>query len=559
MFAMRSRLVRVSSLLFVGALAAGCGDAETPEANPSETSPQAGPTGGKADIYGEDNRRELYQASSLIRNAARSTAVVSTIARLYVGDDGNIWTRATSWSDSVRASEGAPLCQSEAFREQPVGGHCSAFLIAPDLVATAGHCVNVNQTCEELRFIFDYAYTSSSRSDSVRRVEREDLYQCAAVLGHLYDRDAASAEDIRSREYWSDWAVIKLDRPVSGREPLPLRSSGSPRVGDGVTTIGYPGGIPAKATSGTVKENAKELYFNTDLDIYGGNSGGVVVGGQGIVEGIVIRGTGGKSFHREGDCMASDRCDAYTGSGTCTGNHVQRIGPVLQFTDTERVLIERHDERFTFNERQPGVVEFVVDDPGDLRYVTLDTQVFHWNPKEIKISIERVGRGSDTLFNRSTLKHTRFSRTTQEFTGQPARGVWRVRFEDVEGNNTSDIAVGDVRLILGIGQGVSPAPRQTFIGSECASDADCTFSQEASCRAYGGGGYCVIPCQGYCPDRAGFATTFCVASSEGGGECVPKSHAANASCDLYAGITASEAERYIGASSAPASSAIVCR
>ncbi|MEC9396957.1 MAG: hypothetical protein VX475_05050, partial [Myxococcota bacterium] len=81
MFAMRSRLVRVSSLLFVGALAAGCGDAETPEANPSETSPQAGPTGGKADIYGEDNRRELYQASSLIRNAARSTAVVSTIAR----------------------------------------------------------------------------------------------------------------------------------------------------------------------------------------------------------------------------------------------------------------------------------------------------------------------------------------------------------------------------------------------------------------------------------------------------------------------------------------------
>lgn len=547
------------------AMLASCGEAPEPSVqNNGEEDPGASaptPTDGKADIYGEDDRQELYRSSPLVREIARSTAVISNVSNLYIGDDGNIWTRAKTWSESIRGSEGAPLCEGERFREQPVGGHCSSFLIAPDLVATAGHCVNSAHSCDQLRFIFDYAYTSSALEDSVRRIEREDLYQCAAVLGHLYNPDAATRDELRSREYWSDWAVIKLDRPVTGRAPLRLRKSGSPARGDAITTIGYPGGVPAKATSGTIQDTSKSLYFNTDLDIYGGNSGGVTIAGDGLVEGIVIRGTGGKSFHREGSCMVSDTCDSFTGTGTCTGNHVQRIAPVLQFTEVDKVITKHQRERFSFNEQSSGVVEFQVDDPGKLRYVTVDARIYHWNPKELRISIERVGSGErTTLIDRSPLEHSRFTRTTQEFSGQTARGTWRVRFEDVNANGTSTIAGDDVKLHLGIGDAVTPAPRQTFIGSPCSSNADCTFSDEATCRAFAGAdGYCVIPCQGYCPDRAGFATTFCVGDDRNdSGQCVPKAHTANGYCESYEGVTPQDVERFIGASSASAATAAVC-
>ena len=115
-------------------------------------------------------------------------------------------------------------------------------------------------------------------------------------------------------------------------------------------------------------------------------------------------------------------------------------------------------------------------------------------------------------------------------------------------------------FLRGIGDAVTPAPRQTFIGSPCSSNADCTFSDEATCRAFAGAdGYCVIPCQGYCPDRAGFATTFCVGDDRNdSGQCVPKAHTANGYCESYEGVTPQDVERFIGASSASAATAAVC-
>lgn len=546
-------------LSLCAALAAGCGEADGVSESPGETTSTGG-VDGKADIYGEDSRVEVFEASAALQQVARATALIVDTSALYIGDDREIWMRGASWSDRIRQAEGAPLCATERFREQPAPGFCSGFLIAPDLVATAGHCVNMGHTCEDIRFVFGYAYKQSAREDDVRRVTSENLYRCDAVVGHVYDRDAATVEDLTSKEYWSDWAVVRLDRPVVGREPLPLRRSGKPAVGASVTTVGYPGGIPAKATSGRIVGAARELYFNTDLDIYGGNSGGVVVNRQGDVEGIVIRGTGGKSFHREGTCMASDTCEAYTGTGACTGNHAQRIDPVLQFTDTSRVVEAVRAEAVTVSEGAPGVIELEITDPGTLRYVTLNAVAYTAFSADLRISIERVGGGAVALFDRSTLHKGYFSRSTEAFSGQPAAGRWRVRVEDVVANGSSSFRTGRVQLLLGIGEPVKPQPEQTFIGSACASDADCGFASAATCRRHSDGahGFCVLPCEGYCPDRAGFATTFCAPDGEGGGACVSRAHAANQWCDAMSGTEAQDLSRFIGQSSAREATATVC-
>jgi len=103
-----------------------------------------------------------------------------------------------------------------------------------------------------------------------------------------------------------------------------------------------------------------------------------------------------------------------------------------------------------------------------------------------------------------------------------------------------------------------PPPR--WIGDACAGDADCTFAG-GYCAGPSGldGGFCSLRCAGYCPDRAGHATTFCVAALDGaGGTCAAKAEASNGYCAEVAATERFTAARFIGSSGARAASAEVC-
>lgn len=107
------------------------------------------------------------------------------------------------------------------------------------------------------------------------------------------------------------------------------------------------------------------------------------------------------------------------------------------------------------------------------------------------------------------------------------------------------------------GQAPKPTP---FVGDGCEADADCDFAvgdRAGFCIS----GFCSLPCAGYCPDKAGKAATFCIADPDpaiAGGVCVSKAGPINGDCaDLPQSIDV-EADRYIGTSSAPASTARVC-
>jgi hypothetical protein len=115
--------------------------------------------------------------------------------------------------------------------------------------------------------------------------------------------------------------------------------------------------------------------------------------------------------------------------------------------------------------------------------------------------------------------------------------------------------------------GATPAP-QPFVGTPCTEASQCAFSEggaQGYCATFADAttgetrGYCSIGCEGYCPDRWGFASTFCVESSQAGvGMCAPKAEDANGSCSLIPGTQAIEASRFIGTSDAAARTATVC-
>ena len=98
-----------------------------------------------------------------------------------------------------------------------------------------------------------------------------------------------------------------------------------------------------------------------------------------------------------------------------------------------------------------------------------------------------------------------------------------------------------------------------FVGDACMDDAQCAFDDAASCATNESGGFCTLRCEGYCPDAAGKASTFC-ASLDGGatGSCVSKVSDLNENCALVPGTRPQEASRFVGQSGAPASTATVC-
>ena len=116
------------------------------------------------------------------------------------------------------------------------------------------------------------------------------------------------------------------------------------------------------------------------------------------------------------------------------------------------------------------------------------------------------------------------------------------------------------QLIVGLGETpVQAAP--TWVGSACSSDADCTFEHRGTpgqCLREGARGFCTLPCAGFCPDREGFATTFCVASDFGSGACHTVPDPSNRLCADVPGTARAVRDRFIGASSAPSSSREVC-
>jgi hypothetical protein len=262
-------------------------------------------------IYGQDDREEQrdYPVHSPAYVWARSSAImVPTPALRRVGEHEIALDVVGTLAESMKAS-GRPLCSEERFQDEPVFvGVCSAFLVAPDVVVTAGHCVSAPGVCSDMAFVFGAGYDRSDRDPS--RVGPDDVYFCRDV------------PEWAANGVQGDYAVVLLDRPVVGREPLPLRRAGKVEDDEELVLIGNPLGLPTKiAAHAEVLDNAPPLSFKATTDSYGGGSGSVVMGAHsGLVEGVLVRGE--KDFVQTGDCWVSKVCPA--GGGPCRGEDVSR-------------------------------------------------------------------------------------------------------------------------------------------------------------------------------------------------------------------------------------------
>jgi subtilisin-like proprotein convertase family protein/S1-C subfamily serine protease len=255
-------------------------------------------------IYGDDDRKNLYEvASPLYRKLADSTVALIKNSELRVLNASDLGLPSGTYGASQS------LCTSEVFYSEPAAAFCSGSLVGPNLILTAGHCVTNANDCADARFVFGYAVTQSGKFPQT--VAAKETYSCKRIIARK--QEAAGA----------DYALIELDRNVVGHEVLKLQRTRPAAVGDALTVIGHPSGLPTKVASGGKVRAVQTGYFNSNLDTYGGNSGSAVFNSEtGDVVGILVRGD--DDFVMRGQCVVSNRCAA----DGCRGEDVTRIDQV---------------------------------------------------------------------------------------------------------------------------------------------------------------------------------------------------------------------------------------
>lgn len=258
-------------------------------------------------IYGDDNRVEVYQTTDQWKEKSKST--VALMQSSHLTKKGNGYSISTSNYGSMMY-----LCKNEPFYDQGTAAFCSGSLIAPDIIMTAGHCVRSQDACKDIRFVFNFAYTEKGHDPT--QVAADDVYSCKEMMTSLMDSSTMS-----------DFALVRLDRPVVGHQPLQLRTEGAVRVKDGLTLIGHPSGLPTKVAAGaSVRDITPGAYFVASTDSYGGNSGSAVLNDEGVVEGILVRGEQDFVYSNQG-CYVSNVC----AEDGCRGEDVTRVSEVLKF------------------------------------------------------------------------------------------------------------------------------------------------------------------------------------------------------------------------------------
>ncbi|MBT3585635.1 MAG: trypsin-like peptidase domain-containing protein [Halobacteriovoraceae bacterium] len=259
-------------------------------------------------VYGDDDRVDVYEESNeLFLKLARSTA--GMIAHSSLSDNGE----NVSISGSTLSSRG--ICTSARFADQITSANCSGFLVGKDLLVTAGHCIRTQSDCDKYAWVFDFAKDSQ---DKVKfEVSKNAVYSCKEIV----QRDL-------SRATKNDFALIRLKREVSDREPLTFRTEGRVKDATPLVVIGHPTGLPTKIAAGAwVRDNSNDVYIVSNLDTFGGNSGSAVFDSTtGLIEGILVRGETDYTYNSELGCRVPKEC---TNEG-CRGEDVTRITQVTE-------------------------------------------------------------------------------------------------------------------------------------------------------------------------------------------------------------------------------------
>ena len=143
-------------------------------------------------IYGTDDRVDVFQLP-----AGPNLDDVDSVVALFSAGDVTNNGNGTSTLRTRNFGVTNNLCAGERFRDQPTGAFCSGFLVAPDIIATAGHCVDAGNVTN-VRFVFGFRMRDATTAETI--VNNGEIYSGVVGIGRQLVGNGA------------DWSLVRIDR-----------------------------------------------------------------------------------------------------------------------------------------------------------------------------------------------------------------------------------------------------------------------------------------------------------------------------------------------------------
>jgi V8-like Glu-specific endopeptidase len=272
-------------------------------------------------IYDIDNRELISQESKIIstpiKQLSKSVAIIFSSDDLITEND-KLLIFANCLNDPP--PYGMNTCSSERFaNHHAYRSACSGFLVAEDLLATAGHCFETQYSCDNQLIAFDV--DSNSEISRGFKVDQKNIYHCKEIVAQAYNRNTLQ-----------DYAIIKLDRK-SERAPLQMRTSGEILDNEQVFLIGHPLGLPLTySPAAKIVDDSNSIFFKAQVNAFHGNSGSPVFNAKTqLVEGILVRGEEDVERDSTGSCEKYIKYLSTNDVDKLKGESATRIKYILPF------------------------------------------------------------------------------------------------------------------------------------------------------------------------------------------------------------------------------------
>lgn len=417
-------------------------------------------------IYGDDNRVEVNEAPPVLAKAASGVALLIRTEDLSADPNNtdNVFLKSQSLAKRYN------LCASERFAQQPTAGFCTGFLVAPDVLVTAGHCLT-DIPCSEVSFVF--GFTSSVFQKNPVSVSKSSVFACKNTeVIYTYGGESY------------DFAITRLSTPAP-YPPLSVRKADEVQENQTVAIIGHPAGLPLKIAAGedTLVQRVRSdgPRFDANLDILEINSGSPVVDAQtGVVEGILVGGWA-DFISTESGCRSLFRCE-----NDCPGSQALRTSAFRPYLPSETPLyggkatrdINLLPQRSSATTCVPSLrigIECPLPDADPEGYTLTFAAPTNWNvldlgislklmhsqPNELQIKLQAPSGKTLTVVGHSQLKEDDgFTGVfglghypvfgLADFVNEKSKGTWAIQIIDDVGGGASPATgtILDAKLIL---------------------------------------------------------------------------------------------------------------
>lgn len=208
-------------------------------------------------------------------------------------------------------------------------------MISDRHILTAGHCADEKNMCDDYKWIFGYQMDKNGKLPEAYK--KTNIYKCKSIVASINVKaNLGLATRLYQTFLRTDFAIIELDRPVEGRNPVKLSTKPNVENGDQVFSISYPLGMPAKVSfNGEVQSGMNTAaYFWTSLIVLGGSSGGPIFSEDtGELVGVISKGIVTTTQDSDRKCVYEKLPESTEGSSdgqTNSNAQMRKIQEVLK-------------------------------------------------------------------------------------------------------------------------------------------------------------------------------------------------------------------------------------